>query len=135
MRMVLVSQIDQGGEMRGLITTLNKQRAMFVPVSAPIVYIKQAEFKPAALGEMTSKQRGLRDLYGRCWRRRATKATHASSRRNGRRFERARASADQLVDVATLALPELAARGCASFGCSPVSSSGAFGEKRRGSAL
>ena len=35
MRMVLVSQIDQEGEMRGLITTLNKQRAMFVPVSAP----------------------------------------------------------------------------------------------------
>ena len=33
MRMVLVSQIDQDGEMRGLITTLNKQRAMFVPVS------------------------------------------------------------------------------------------------------
>ena len=32
MRMVLVSQIDQAGEMRGLITTLNKQRAMFVPV-------------------------------------------------------------------------------------------------------
>ena len=55
MRMVLVSQIDQAGEMRGLITTLNKQRAMFVPVSSPIIYIKQSEFKPAALGEITSK--------------------------------------------------------------------------------
>jgi hypothetical protein len=55
MRMVLVSQIDQGGEMRGLITTLNKQRAMFVPVSSPIVYVKQAEFKSAALGELTPK--------------------------------------------------------------------------------
>ena len=55
MRMVLVSQIDQEGEMRGLVTTLNKQRAMFVPVSAPIVYIKQADFKSATLGEVTSK--------------------------------------------------------------------------------
>jgi transcriptional regulator with XRE-family HTH domain len=55
MRMVLVSQIDQSGEMRGLITTLNKQRAMFVPVSSPIIYIKQSEFKSASLGEITSK--------------------------------------------------------------------------------
>jgi hypothetical protein len=55
MRMVLVSQIDQSGEMRGLITTLNKQRAMFVPVSSPIVYVKRQEFKSATLGELTPK--------------------------------------------------------------------------------
>ncbi len=55
MRMVLISQIDQSGEMRGLITTLNKQRATFVPVSAPIVYLKRQEFKSLALGEITSK--------------------------------------------------------------------------------
>ncbi len=55
MRMVLVSQIDQSGEMRGLITTLNKQRAMFMPVSAPIVYLQRQEFKSVSLGEITSK--------------------------------------------------------------------------------
>ena len=54
MRMVLVSQIDQLGEMRGLIMTLNKQRAMFVPVSAPIVYVKRADFKGTALGEIAA---------------------------------------------------------------------------------
>lgn len=55
MRMVLVSQIDQTGEMRGLITTLNKQRATFLPVAAPIVYLKRQEFKSLALGEITPK--------------------------------------------------------------------------------
>jgi len=55
MRMVLVSQIDQSGEMRGLITTLNKQRATFIPVSAPIVYVKRQEFKSVTLGELTPK--------------------------------------------------------------------------------
>jgi hypothetical protein len=55
MRMVLVSQIDQEGEMRGLITTLNKQRATFVPVAAPIVYAKRGDFKGVALGEITAR--------------------------------------------------------------------------------
>jgi hypothetical protein len=55
MRMVLVSQLSQEGEMRGLITTLNKQRAMYVPVSAPIVYVKRDEFKATALGEIAGK--------------------------------------------------------------------------------
>ena len=55
MRMVLVSQIDREGEMRGLITTLNKQRAQFMPVSAPIVYVKSATFSASSLGEHTSK--------------------------------------------------------------------------------
>lgn len=52
MRMIIVSQIDRGGEMRGLITTLNKQRASFVPVSAPIVYVKRETFAPKAFGEI-----------------------------------------------------------------------------------
>lgn len=52
MRMVLVSQIDQAGEMRGLITTLNKRRASFVPVSAPIVYAQRRDFGALALGEI-----------------------------------------------------------------------------------
>lgn len=55
MRMVLVSQIDQTGEMRGLITTLNKQRAAFTPVSSPIVYMRRQEFKSLAFGEITAK--------------------------------------------------------------------------------
>jgi transcriptional regulator with XRE-family HTH domain len=49
MRMVLVSQVDREGMMRGLITTLNKQRAQFTPVSAPVVYVKTSTFK--TLGE------------------------------------------------------------------------------------
>jgi hypothetical protein len=55
MRMVLVSQLDREGKMRGLITTLNKQRAMFVPVSAPIVYVKRATFAATTVGEITGK--------------------------------------------------------------------------------
>jgi hypothetical protein len=52
MRMVVVSQLDRTDRMRGLITTLNKQRAMLVPVSAPIVYIKREDFRALALGEI-----------------------------------------------------------------------------------
>jgi hypothetical protein len=52
MRMVVVSQIDQAGRMRGLITTLNKRRALFVPVSAPIVYVKTADFSGVRLGDI-----------------------------------------------------------------------------------
>lgn len=53
MRMVIVSQLDRAGEMRGLITTLNKQRAMFVPVATPIVYIRREEFDARCLGEVS----------------------------------------------------------------------------------
>lgn len=53
MRMVMVSQLDRAGEMRGLITTLNKQRATYVPVATPIVYAKRDTFEPAHLGEIT----------------------------------------------------------------------------------
>ena len=54
MRMVLVSQLDTAGEMRGLITTLNKQGRVFVPVSAPIAYLKRADFKGVTLGEIVA---------------------------------------------------------------------------------
>lgn len=52
MRMVVVSQIDREGEMRGLITTLNKQRAMLLPVSTPIVYAKREDWAGVAIGEI-----------------------------------------------------------------------------------
>jgi hypothetical protein len=52
MRMIVVSQIDQGGVMRGLITTLNKHRASFTPVSAPIVYVKRDTLPTEDLGEI-----------------------------------------------------------------------------------
>jgi transcriptional regulator with XRE-family HTH domain len=52
MRMIVVSQLDRTGQMRGLITTLNKQRAVLVPVSAPIVYRKLDGFSGVALGEV-----------------------------------------------------------------------------------
>jgi DNA-binding Xre family transcriptional regulator len=53
MRMVLVSQLDQNGEMRGLITTLNKSRAQLVPVAAPIVYARRDDWSAIACGEIT----------------------------------------------------------------------------------
>lgn len=52
MRMVMVSQLDRAGEMRGIITTLNKQKAMYVPVATPIVYVRQDEFAIDSLGEI-----------------------------------------------------------------------------------
>jgi DNA-binding Xre family transcriptional regulator len=55
MRMVVVSQIDRAGEMRGLITTLHKQRATFTPVATPVVYARRDVFDAAALGEITSQ--------------------------------------------------------------------------------
>lgn len=56
MRMVLLSQIDPLGRMRGLITTLTRTRgAMFMPVSAPIVYLKAEAIDRADLGEVTDK--------------------------------------------------------------------------------
>ena len=52
MRMVVVSQLDRDSVMRGIITTLNKQRATFVPVAAPIVYASQTEFAAESLGQI-----------------------------------------------------------------------------------
>jgi DNA-binding Xre family transcriptional regulator len=67
MRMVMVSQLDPAGQMRGLITTLSKQRAQLLPVSAPIVYIKRDEFAAGTLGEIGSgdaNHREYRQLLG-----------------------------------------------------------------------
>jgi DNA-binding Xre family transcriptional regulator len=61
MRMVMVSQLDPAGYMRGLVTTLSKQRAQLLPVSAPIVYIKRADFDGAALGEIGAAAAGHRE--------------------------------------------------------------------------
>jgi len=58
MRMVMVSQLGPTGQMLGLITTLHKQRAAFVPVSAPIAYIKGDDFKDLPLGEVPESQAG-----------------------------------------------------------------------------
>jgi hypothetical protein len=55
MRMIVVSQVDRAGEMRGLITTLNKQRANFVPVSAPIAYVRSDSFPASELGAITAR--------------------------------------------------------------------------------
>jgi DNA-binding Xre family transcriptional regulator len=54
MRMVVVSQIDRFGKMRGIITTLHKHGAMFLPVATPIVYEKRDEFR-SEFGEITEK--------------------------------------------------------------------------------
>ncbi len=43
MRMVMVSQLEQTGHMRGIITTLNRQGASLLPVAAPIAYAKLDE--------------------------------------------------------------------------------------------
>lgn len=51
MRMIVVSQLDRAGEMRGIITTLNKQRASFTPVATPIVYCARTPFNDDELGE------------------------------------------------------------------------------------
>lgn len=55
MRMVMVSQLDQSEHMRGLITTLNKQGAMLIPVATPIVFSKRREIDPGEVGEISSK--------------------------------------------------------------------------------
>ena len=51
MRMVVVSQLDRFGEMRGIITTLHKHGAMLVPVATLIVYAQREAF-PNAFGEI-----------------------------------------------------------------------------------
>jgi DNA-binding Xre family transcriptional regulator len=56
MRMVMISQLGPTGPMRGLITTLHKQRAQFVPVSAPIVYVRRDDFAGAELGELSGQR-------------------------------------------------------------------------------
>jgi len=53
MRMIVVSQVDRFGEMRGIITTIHKHGAVLVPVATPIVYAKRDEFD-GNLGDITS---------------------------------------------------------------------------------
>jgi len=53
MRMIVVSQVDRDGMMRGLMTTLNKKRASYVPVSTPIVYARCEATAGLAVGEIT----------------------------------------------------------------------------------
>ena len=55
MRMVVVSQLDAAGHMRGLITTLTKQKAQLLPVSAPIVYVKREDFNGVGLGGISAE--------------------------------------------------------------------------------
>jgi transcriptional regulator with XRE-family HTH domain len=52
MRMIVVSQLDQTGHMRGLITTLNKRGASLTPVSTPIVYARRADLEASGLGDI-----------------------------------------------------------------------------------
>jgi len=54
LRMVMVSQLDQSGHMRGLITTLNKKGAMLIPVSTPIVFAKRKEISADEVGEIAA---------------------------------------------------------------------------------
>jgi transcriptional regulator with XRE-family HTH domain len=61
MRMVMVSQLDPAGQMRGLVTTLAKQRAQLLPVSAPIVYLKRDDFAGAAVGEISAEHANYRE--------------------------------------------------------------------------
>jgi transcriptional regulator with XRE-family HTH domain len=56
MRMVMVSQLGPTEQMHGLITTLHKQRAAFVPISAPIVYVKRDDFEGVSLGEIPNSR-------------------------------------------------------------------------------
>ncbi len=67
MRMVVVSRPDATGTMRGLITTMHKQKAHFLPVSAPIAYLRREDFKGVLLGEITADQvaeTGYRQMLG-----------------------------------------------------------------------
>lgn len=61
MRMILVSQIDRDGIMRGLITTLNKKRAAYVPVATPIVYVRRDDIAGVALGEIGPSDKAFKD--------------------------------------------------------------------------
>jgi transcriptional regulator with XRE-family HTH domain len=53
MRMIVVSQVDRFGEMRGIVTTIHKHGAMLVPVATPIVYVRSETFD-GNLGDITT---------------------------------------------------------------------------------
>jgi DNA-binding Xre family transcriptional regulator len=76
MRMIIVSQLNQLDEMRGLITTVSRNGAIVLPVSAPLVYVKRDPFGEPALGQITKGHESyeayrdllettIRDGYGR----------------------------------------------------------------------
>jgi DNA-binding Xre family transcriptional regulator len=52
MRMVMISQPDRAGTMRGIMTTQHKAGAMLVPVSCPIAYVLRANPAADELGEI-----------------------------------------------------------------------------------
>ena len=52
MRVIMVSQVDSAGAMRGVITTLNKRGVTFAPVAAPIVYLRRDTFDADAFGDI-----------------------------------------------------------------------------------
>ena len=52
MRMILVSQLDAAGAMRGVITTLNKRGVSYSPVATPIVYLKRETFEGDDFGDI-----------------------------------------------------------------------------------
>ena len=52
MRMVVISQPDRSGTMRGIMTTQHKAGAMLMPVAAPIIYAQRSRFEGVALGEI-----------------------------------------------------------------------------------
>ena len=55
MRMVLVSQIDQFGMMRGIISTLNKAiGSAFTPVAAPIIYERIEDVEAPSYGTIAA---------------------------------------------------------------------------------
>ncbi len=62
--MIVVSQLDRAGEMRGIITTINKQRATMTPVATAILYARRENFDADAFGEITPKNR-VYDEYKR----------------------------------------------------------------------
>jgi Cro/C1-type HTH DNA-binding domain len=61
MRMIIVSQLDRASEMRGLITTLNKNRATFTPVATALVYARRDTFDADSLGEIAPSSRYFSD--------------------------------------------------------------------------
>ena len=63
MRMVVVSQPDRTGTMRGIMTTQHKSGAMLVPVSAPIAYILRTDFAGLALGEAKPRDAWYPDYH------------------------------------------------------------------------
>ncbi|MDX2258739.1 MAG: helix-turn-helix transcriptional regulator [Hyphomicrobiaceae bacterium] len=52
MRMIVLSQLDQGGRMRGIISTQTRQGAVVQPVAAPIVFCQRHGGSPSAFGEI-----------------------------------------------------------------------------------